>query len=65
MSNPSTTPALAAIEREFPAWEVTDRPGGLDAVVAYWRSPDGRHRHVIAAPDAAGLLAKLRRLDAK
>jgi hypothetical protein len=65
MSNVPSTPALAAIAAEFPAWQIDDRPGGLDVIVAYFRSPDGRHRHVIARPDAAGLLAALRRTRAK
>lgn len=59
LQHPST-PALDAIAAEFPAWEVTIRPAGLDVIAAYWQSADGRHRHYIVAPDPAGLLAALR-----
>lgn len=51
---------LAALAREFPAWEITSRPAGLDICTAYWCSPDGRSRRYIAARSASALLDRLR-----
>jgi hypothetical protein len=51
---------LALLAREFPEWEITIRPAGLNMATAYWRSGDGRHRRLIVARSAAGLLAELR-----
>jgi hypothetical protein len=50
--------AGAALAAQFSQWEITGRPSGI--WVAYWSSPDGRHRRVIAAGSAPELLTRLR-----
>jgi hypothetical protein len=55
---------LATLAAEFPDWEITSHPGGLDICTAYWCSPDGRHRRYITAWTAADLLGALRSIRA-
>jgi hypothetical protein len=52
----------SALAAEFSDWEITLRPGGLDAVAAYWQTPDGRTRRYIVTRTPGELLAALRAL---
>jgi hypothetical protein len=50
----------SALADEFPGWEITLNPGGLDVVAAYWQTPDGRSRRYVVARSPGELLAALR-----
>ncbi len=45
---------------EYPDWQITIRPAGLDLCGAYWQSEDGRHRRYVVARTPGQLLAELR-----
>lgn len=51
---------VALLVTEFPGWEISVRPAGLELCGAYWRSPDGRHRRYLVAATPSELLALLR-----
>jgi hypothetical protein len=62
-----TAPAAAAaagheLARDFDAWQIDYRPGSLEVVTAYWRSPDGRSRRYVVRRSSAELLARLREI---
>jgi hypothetical protein len=50
------------LAREFAAWQIDFRPGSLDVVSAFWRSPDGRSRRYIVRRSSAELLVRLREI---
>jgi len=60
-----TAPVLqtltAIISTEFPDWQVTPLVT-MGRWEAFWRSGDGRHRHIIIASTAAELLGLLREI---
>lgn len=52
-----------AIASEFPAWQVSIRPGGLDICTAFWCSQDGRARRYVVARSSTELIARLRAIS--
>jgi hypothetical protein len=61
---PAATSASAGrqLAKEFAAWQIDFRPGSLDVVTAYWRSPDGRSRRYVVRRSSTELLARLREI---
>jgi hypothetical protein len=53
--------AEEALYAEFPGWKVTTL-STLGRWEAFWRSGDGKHRHIIIASTAAELLGLLREI---
>jgi hypothetical protein len=51
---------VTSLVREFPGWDIRLAPAGVAMCSAYFRSDDGRHRHVIVAATPAELLKALR-----
>jgi hypothetical protein len=51
-----------ALEREFPQWEISYYPAGLDIVSALRVSEDRRHWRYVVCRSAAELLGRLRQL---
>jgi hypothetical protein len=47
---------------EFPSWQITIRPGGLDVITALWRSQDGRSQRYVVAHSAPELAERLQEI---